>query len=736
MHSALRELEEWLIGLRETGYRGLVLLHSSTLSTALDVVSDRLNTFYSNVTCIAPRELRQKASRDRCAHWLSPSAIERLLGTDNEAVVIAVPRLLRPNLVAAAAETVVRGGVLVILAPMLSDWEPGGEMTTSNYKRYLIKRLYGSKSVFWACLDTDTVYLARLPTRYTQQEKKEEYRPRSHVSRELLRLARSTDQAKGLDELVYHFRTMHGRGAFIVGDRGRGKSGLLGLFTAYLINSHMVGFLPVTAPSPWSIQSFFNVLLHALSHLGVRRVKVLRQSDLVIGINGPWFRIRYLPPDRMETGSFTIIDEGAALGPLRLRLIAAKAPRLLIATTIHGYEGSGRVLAKIVEDIVPAPRIKVELSTPIRYLPGDPLEEWIYTTFMLRTEPRKPPRELDTSKLELRVVQRERLVEDEELLEKIYSILVLAHYRNEPDDLALILDAPHHILFAAIIGKEVVAVADASRESGNAPYEARIMPDLLATSKPEALHLSGLRIVRIAVHPNLQRKGIGSKLLSFIEDYAASMSLDWVGASFGQPDVVRFWLRNGYLVAYVSPLPSKATGEHNIAVIKPLNNVSEKILIAVAKDMVRRLLLAGHTLYRGVPAEIMATLLEGDKKLSQKPLAELSPEQLHRVKLVLSHQLDVEAALDAYWLLLVNTALGNGGLGLLDRDERVVAIARVIQGKSLRDLIALTNKDAETVKMLLYSALEKLIENTAIDLFNGTTNRGSDNKRMSEAKQE
>ncbi len=65
-----------------------------------------------------------------------------------------------------------------------------------------------------------------------------------------------------------------------------------------------------------------------------------------------------------------------------------------------------------------------------------------------------------------------------------------------------------------------------------------------------------------------------------------------------------------------------------------------------------------------------------------------------------------------------------------------MAIARVIQGKSLRDLIALTNKDAETVKMLLYSALEKLIENTAIDPFNGTTNRGSDNKRMSEAKQE
>ncbi len=714
MHAVFLELKEWLRELKKTGYRGLVLLHSSTLGTALEVTIHRLSGFYENVLCIAPRELRQRLSRDPCARWLSPSAIERLLGTDNDAVVIAIPQLLRPNLVAAAAETVTRGGVLVILAPRLGDWEPGGKMSTGNYKRYLIRRLYSLRSIFWACLDTDTVYLARLPSQLILQEKNEEYKPKSHVNRELLSLARSIDQARGLDELVYHFRTRHGRGAFIVGDRGRGKSGLLGLFTAYLITSHMVGFLPVTAPSPWSLQSFFNVLLYALNRIGARRIRILRQSGLIIGVTGPWFRVRYLPPDRVEPGSFTIIDEGAALGPLRLRLIAAKAPRLLIATTLHGYEGSGKVLAKIVENIVPAPRLRVELSTPIRYLPGDPLEEWLYATFMLRAEPRKIPKEADINELEFSLVQREQLVKNEELLERIYSILVLAHYRNEPDDLALILDAPHHILFIAVIGEEVVAVADASRESSDSPYEARIIPDLLETSNPKAFHLSGLRIVRIAVHPDLQRRGIGSKLLGFIENYSITKNIDWIGASFGQPDVVRFWLRNGYLVAYVSPLPSKATGEHNIVVIKPLSNASREILLSVARDMMRRLLLAGHTLYRGVPAEIMATLLAGDKRLAQKPLADLSPEQLHRIKLVLAKRLDVEGALDAYWLLLVNAALENGGLKFLEDLERIVSVARVIQGKSLRDLVTLTNKDTDTVKKLLYSAFEKLIENTTI----------------------
>ncbi len=711
MYRVLQELGTWVTGLRETGYRGLVLLHSSMISASLSPLISKLSEFYSNTLCIAPRELREAAKA--CPRSLSPSAIERLLGTDNDAVVIAVPRLLRPNLVAAAAETVQKGGVLVIIAPRLSDWQPGGEMTTGNYKKYLLNRIYYLRSVFWADLDTDTTYMMRLPRRAGQiVGEVRDYTPRSHVNRALIELAKSPDQAKGLDELVYHFRSKHGRGAFIVGDRGRGKSGLLGLFAAYLVDSHMVGFLPVTAPSPWSVQNFFNILVYSLRHLGVRRVRITRHSSLIVGVTGPWFRIRYMPPDRVEPGSFTIVDEGAALGPLRLRLIASKSPRLIIATTIHGYEGSGKVLAKIVEKIVPEPRTRIELSTPIRYPPGDPLEEWIYSTFMLRAEPSKPPAGLETAHLGFHMVDRRRLVDEYEVLQKIYSILALAHYRNEPDDLALILDAPHHELFVATLGGEVVAVADVSRESSKLPYEARIIPDLLATSNPEAINLAGLRIVRIAVHPDLQRKGIGSRLLQFIEQYAAQEGADWVGASFGQPDVVRFWLHNDYLVAYVSPLPSKATGEHNIVVIKPVRKDYEEVIIAIARDMLRRLLLAGHTLYRGLPAETMSLLLLGSKRLAQNALSELTPEQMHRVKLVIEGKIDVESALDAYWLLLVNTALKNGGLRFLDNDERLVVAARLLQGKTLRDLVAITRSDSETIKRLMLKALEKLIENS------------------------
>jgi tRNA(Met) cytidine acetyltransferase len=708
LFNVLNSLETWLTYLMETRYRGLVLLHSASIAQIASIVAKRLKGFYNRVTCIAPQDVRKHVSS--CDALFSPSAIEKLLGIDNEAVIIATPKLLRPNLVAAAAETITSSGVLVLVAPPLDGWNPGGTMSIGLYKKYLIESLYSMRSLFWADIDRDTVFIERLPNKAPSSVREGSYEPKSHVHRELLDLALTHDQAAGLDMLVYHFRSRRGRGAFIVGDRGRGKSGLLGLFAAYLVASHMVGFLSVTAPSPWNVQSFFRVLAKALDTIRIRRYRIIRRGDVVIGISGPWFHVRYHTPDRIEPGSFTIVDEGAALGPLRLRLIAYRAPRIAIATTLHGYEGSGRILAKIVEDIVPAPRTTIELKTPVRYPPGDPLEEWIYDTFMLRIDVEQKPIGLDTGKAHIIEVDRTKLVSSREELRKLYSILVLAHYRNEPDDLALILDAPHHRLYAAYIEDEPVAVADISIESGSSPYEARIIPDLLASSNPDALELKGFRIVRIAVHPSMQRKGIGSRLLRHIEDAARKQGLDWVGASFGRPDVIRFWLKNGYSIVYVSPLPSKATGEHNIAVIKPISNRAESMITDIAKDMLRRLLLAGHTLYRGVPVETMAYILEGASRLSQKILGELTREQIYRLKRALQGSLDVESVLDSYWLLLVNTILCRGGLYDIGYEERIPIIARLIQGKSLGDVVAITGKPSDEIRDLLLRKLEELYE--------------------------
>ncbi|ABM80990.1 GNAT family N-acetyltransferase [Hyperthermus butylicus] len=711
LYMVLRQLSAWLTELRGSGYRGLVLLHSTAIGVCASAVAGLLSEVYSQVACIAPAELRREL-QERCSRVLSPSAIEELLGTENDAVLLAVPGLLRPNLLAAAAETVRGGGVVVLVVPRLDVWQPGGGMSTGLYREYLLRSLGRLESLFWADADLDTVYSMRLPRGKARKPPGPEgYRARSPVHRKLLEAAATIEQAEALDKIVAHVRS-RGRSILVLGDRGRGKSGLLGLAVAYIVASHMAGFVSVTAPSPANVQSFFRILRLALGKLGTRHWEI-RRGNIVIGIAGPWFHVRYHTPDRADPGSFTVVDEAAALGPSRLRSIARRAPRLLAATTIHGYEGSGRVLAKIAEEILPEPRLVVELRTPVRYPPGDPLEGWLYDTFMLRVSEPEPP-SLDGVELRPAKLDRKELVEKQQLLRAVYSILVSAHYRNEPDDLALLLDAPHHRVYVLLAGNTPVAVAHAALEGPELPVTARILPDILAQYAPEAGKLSGVRIVRIAVHSRLQRRGLGSKLLRYVEEVASSDGYDWVGAVFGRPDVLGFWLANNYTPIYVSPLPNKVTGEHNIAVVKPIANKAAKILGGVAAAARKRMLLASHSLYRGLPAEILVEIFSHQVP-AQQPLSDIDEWQRYRLSLFLCGSLEAESVLDVLWLLLVNDILARGRLDLEDPKAELVAVMRILQGKTLADITAAIRVDSSEVRKHLRSLALLLAKRAGIE---------------------
>ncbi len=681
------ELVEWLQGLRATGgWRGLVVLHSSDVfGSAARLAGLLAEELGGQGACVAPVEGRAALrGSGGCGRVYSPSAIQELLGSENRFVVLAVPGLLRPNLVAAAAETVRAGGVAALVAPPLPLWSPGGGQSIGAYKRYLVNSFYRARSIFWACLDRGVVYASRLPRgRASPPPGPQGYRARSPLPRALVEAAATLEQAERLDE-VAGFLRRRGRGVLVLGDRGRGKSGLLGLVVAYLIHSHMAGFVSVTGPSVWGVQSFFRVLDRALGLLGVRHWRV-EKHGVVVGVAGPWFHVRYHTPDQAQPGPYTVVDEAAALGPSRLRVFAARSPRLLAATTIHGYEGSGRVLAHVVEKVIPAPRLVVELSTPVRYPPGDPLEDWVYTTFMLRAEPGPPP----SLGGEPRVVEvdRHRLADDPDLLGKLYAILVEAHYRNEPDDLALILDAPHHRLYALLAGGEPVAVADVAEESPETPWEARILLDKLAEAAGYHRVGRGWRVVRIAVHPGLQRRGLGSRLLRGIEEEARARGLDWLGAIYGRVEVTRFWLSNGFLPVYASPLPNRVTGEHNIGVAKGLSSGGSDEVAEAAARLLAGLLWGGGSLYRSLPPEVYAELLTGVPGLEERlPRVELAGAQAAELARAAAGQGGAEAAVAALAAAAEAAAGLYGGLWMLDERERLVLAARVLQGRSLREL--------------------------------------------------
>ncbi len=117
-----------------------------------------------------------------------------------------------------------------------------------------------------------------------------------------------------------------------------------------------------------------------------------------------------------------------------------------------------------------------------------------------------------------------------------------SHYRNTPDDLLLLSDAPAHRLFA-LLGPvddaaagglpDVLAVIQValegavSKRSAAAALAAGQAPggDLIPWTVGQQFQdaefpgLSGARVVRLAVHPDLQRAGYGSRALELLARY-------------------------------------------------------------------------------------------------------------------------------------------------------------------------------------------------------------------------
>jgi hypothetical protein len=111
--------------------------------------------------------------------------------------------------------------------------------------------------------------------------------------------------------------------------------------------------------------------------------------------------------------------------------------RVVFATTIHGYEGTGRGFALRFRDVLdrrtPGWR-ELRLETPIRWAPNDPLERFVFRALLLDAEPSHPARRAGdrapSPRIEL--LHRDRLAADEATLSELFGLLAIAHYQSRP----------------------------------------------------------------------------------------------------------------------------------------------------------------------------------------------------------------------------------------------------------------------------------------------------------------
>jgi poly(A) polymerase len=158
---------------------------------------------------------------------------------------------------------------------------------------------------------------------------------------------------------------------------------LLGIAAAELIRQGKQKIL-VTAPSYASVETLFK---HAASEL--------KNAQLGHGqLFSDGCEIQFVAPDALLENELEadvlLVDEAAALTLPMLKLMLQRYPRIIFATTLHGYEGSGHgfklQFQQVLDQQTPDWR-QIELTQPVRWNLGDVLEQFSFELCLLDAEP-------------------------------------------------------------------------------------------------------------------------------------------------------------------------------------------------------------------------------------------------------------------------------------------------------------------------------------------------------------
>jgi N-acetyltransferase 10 len=103
---------------------------------------------------------------------------------------------------------------------------------------------------------------------------------------------------------------------------------------------------------------------------------------------------------------------------------------------------------------------EISLDEPIRYAPGDAVEKWLNKLLCLDAATNSGSSKLSSigsphpSECNLYHINRDTLFSfhpvSEAFLHKIMGLFVASHYKNSPNDLQLLSDAPAHQLFVLL----------------------------------------------------------------------------------------------------------------------------------------------------------------------------------------------------------------------------------------------------------------------------------------------
>lgn len=552
-----------------------------------------------------------------------------LLGRELDYLVYDAQAGFDPDSFGAATGALRGGGLLLLLTPPLQDWprlpDPQarriaveGCAPEGMSGRFLARlaRVLASQEGLTLIEEGQPAWLTVPPPAASAPA------PAGPAPDDAGGLYRTPDQAEAVRAILHTARGRARRPLVIVADRGRGKTSALGLAAGQLLAAGLPRIL-VTAPRLAAVAPLFH---HAAAGLPGAR----SHNDRIEFGQG---EIRFLPPDALcqghEPADLLLVDEAAAIpAPLLERLLVAY-PRLVFASTLHGYEGTGHGFEvrfrQALQRLTPNYR-QLELQTPIRWAQDDPLEALVARALLLDARPAAAhaPADANPANCQYARLDRDALARDETILSQLFGLLVLAHYQTRPLDLRHLLDGPNIQVQVLRHRGQVAATALVAREGCFSPdlardiYEGRrrprghLLPQTLSAHAglEEAPLLSWARILRIAVHPAAQGRGLGRLLVHNIQDQARADHQDLVGVSFGATrDLLGFWAACGLAPVHLGTSRNAASGAQAAVVLGALSATGEQLAQRARERFARRLpaQLAGPC--RGLEPDLAANLL-------------------------------------------------------------------------------------------------------------------------------
>ncbi|KCZ77253.1 hypothetical protein H311_01740, partial [Anncaliia algerae PRA109] len=312
------------------------------------------------------------------------------------------------------------------------------------------------------------------------------------------------------------------------------------------------------------------------------KIALINANDVLLGVikqNLDKLNVKYLVcKDKIKifdfiekeinfnSGEIYIVDEAASLPVYKIKDFLKN--KSIFATTEEGYEGTSR---SFTHKIIKNSKIMIyKLNENIRYNKNDTLSVFLNSCFLFNAKIKNVTEIKNNFTFE--ALNKKDLYENEELLNEVYALLSNEHYRNSPDELLFIFDnsltnicvLKDDLNIVGVILYAIEVNTNDNNKSGN------LIKNLMQEKYFDSsfINKTGIRILRIVIHPQLRRKGLGKIILSKFLELSGQNNNGYIGVSFGLTyELLNFWQKNSFFPLYLCKERCTTTGENTIIML-------------------------------------------------------------------------------------------------------------------------------------------------------------------------